>query len=261
MCYNEFARFIKLIWTVMTSQLPTLKLSLFGSFRAALGERPLTTFGSNKAQALLIYLLLEGQKQHAREALMTMLWPDATLKSAQGNLRQTISRLRKAIPESGGHPLLVSERTTVSLNPEAKYEVDVLTFTDLLSGQSTIDQMEEAAVLYRGDFLADFYLPDSNEFEEWAANKRAHHQRQAQTLFQTITVHHLEQRAFVAAETAVRRQLSLDNLDEAAHRQLIEILARDGRRQAALAHYKTFRKQLQAELGLAPRTRNRSVNC
>ena len=47
---------------------------------------------------------------------------------------------------------------------------------------------------------------------------------------------------YAAAETAVRRQLALDNLQESAHRQLMEILAQNGRRQEALTHYQTLQQ-------------------
>jgi DNA-binding SARP family transcriptional activator len=36
----------------------------------------------------------------------------------------------------------------------------------------------DALALYRGDFLADFYLPDANTFEEWVSARRAGFQRQ-----------------------------------------------------------------------------------
>ena len=82
----------------------TLSLSYLGPFRASLVERTLQKFRTNKTQALLIYLTTEaafarGPVTHRRETLMELLWPDLPLKSAQVNLRQTLYRLRQAIPE------------------------------------------------------------------------------------------------------------------------------------------------------------------
>ena len=234
----------------MTS--PILSVSLFGAFEAKLGERPLATLGSIKAQGLIIYLLLASEKQHTREALMTLFWPEATLKGAQANLRQTVRRIRKALPQSGGQPLFLSERKTVSLNPEARYEVDVLTFERLLAGSPTQTQMAEAAALYHGDFLADFYLPDSNEFEEWVAAKRPYYRQQALATLDALTTHFLEQQDYAQAQTYTWQQLQIDPLRERACQQLMTALAHTGQRSSALAEYERFRQLLWDELGGEP---------
>jgi len=63
---------------------------------------------------------------------------------------------------------LRTNRQTVQINPDATYFADVQAFTDLLDSDPT-----QAVELYRGDFLADFYLPDSETFETWAAARWA----------------------------------------------------------------------------------------
>jgi predicted ATPase len=73
-----------------------------------------------------------------------------------------------------------------------------------------------------------------------------------QALLQRLVDYYLEIGDDLAAETAVRRQLSLDNLQEAAHRQLMEILVRNGRPQEALSHYQSLRQLLQDELDITP---------
>ena len=105
-----------------------VSINFFGSISAKLGEQPLAQLGSLKAQGLIIYLMLNGEKEHSREALMTLLWPETTVEKAQANLRQTLLRIRNTLPASDGHPLIMSERKTVFLNPQAQYKVDVLTF-------------------------------------------------------------------------------------------------------------------------------------
>ena len=234
----------------MTS--PVLSINLFGSFSAKLDERPLTTLGGVKAQGLIIYLLLAGEKQHSREALMTLFWPEATLKGAQANLRQTLRRIRKVLPEGEGQPLFLSERKTVSLNPEASYTVDVLTFEQLLTGSPTQAQMTEAVALYRGDFLADFYLPDSNEFEEWVASKRPYYRQQALTTLDSLATHFLDEQDYAKAQIYAWHQLEIDPLREHACQQLITALAQTGQRSSALAEYERFRQLLWDELGVEP---------
>ena len=168
-----------------------LSVTLFGTTEIEIDKRPLRKFRATKVQALLIYLLVQGKQIHQREALMALLWPDAPLKSAQGSLRQTIHRLRQDIPESasnngqGRAPLILTDRQTVQINPDATYTLDVIIFKELLISvqthphESVTDcvechaRLKQAITLYQGDFLADFYIPESNPFEEgqWSNGK------------------------------------------------------------------------------------------
>ena len=96
-----------------------LSLSLLGPFDATYDDRPLTSFRSNRVQALLVYLVIahanSPELAHSREALMELLWPGMSESSARQNLRQTIYLLRQAIPEvTAGNdqasvPFLLSE--------------------------------------------------------------------------------------------------------------------------------------------------------
>jgi DNA-binding SARP family transcriptional activator len=130
--------------------------------------------------------------------------------------------------------------------------VDVIRLEQLVTGQPTADNLTEAAALYRGDFLADFYLPDSENFEEWAAARRAVYRRLGLEALAKLTAVHLEQANFSEAEKYARRQLEIDNLRESGHRQLMEALARNGRRRAALSHYESLSQLLQTELDIEP---------
>jgi len=177
----------------------TLTLSLLGNFRADLNGRPLDRFRTNKVQALLIYLAAEPERAHRREFLMELLWPDLPLESAQVNLRQTLYLLRQAIPEvaasagSGSVSLVIADRLTVQCNPVAACDVDIAHFLQQLSGRPTIAECEQAIALYQGDFLADFYLPDSNEFEGWAEAKRTNLRRQAIETLDVLINHYSAQ--------------------------------------------------------------------
>ena len=182
-----------------------LELQLLGSFAAAYDGRPLDSFRSNKTQALLAYLVTEAafakpdrSPLHQRDHLVALLWPRSPQQSARVNLRQTLYQLRQAIPElpdpdSGPTPFILSDRQTVKVNPAAAYRLDVARFLRLLDNDSSPDERAEAAALYRGPFLSDFHLPDSETFEEWAAARRATLQRMALDALETLTEHHLEQ--------------------------------------------------------------------
>ena len=248
----------------------TLSLSLLGPCQAALDGRPLTKFRTNKTQALLIYLAVEARNSHRRDALMALLFPDLPQKSAQTNLRQIIYQLRQSIPEltakDGPHtePFLITGRQTVQINTAVTFELDIAVFTnflraieqhehtEMLACSSCQERLRQAATLYRGNFLADFYLPNSAAFEEWALARRETLRRQALAALAALTQIYARQRDYEKAEDYARQQLEIDSLRESAHRQLMEVLARNGRRRAALSHYETCRQLLNDELSIDP---------
>ncbi len=235
-----------------------LRISLLGSFQASFDDRPLAPFRTSKVQALLIYLAVEALSEptvtHRREALMELLWPGLPLKSAQDNLRQTLYQLRKAIPQqatgdgqSAIH-FVESSRLSVGISPDYQFDLDVAEFCQYLSR----NRLEEAVALYRGDFLANFYLPDSGEFEAWATAWRSELRRQALDALDGLTVIRLKQGQFNQAQGYAQQQLAIDDLRERAYRQSMAALAHSGQRSAALAQYERCRHRLAEDLGIAP---------
>ena len=256
----------------------SLDLLMFGSVQAKVNGRALDSFRTRKVQALLIWLIVEqsaGKSQ--REQLMTLLWPGLPPESAQTNLRQIIYQLRKAIPPAGGKnddapvQFLRADRQSVHINPSFPCQADVITFEallqqawqhdhqDLLLCSDCLHWLQKAIALYQGDFLADFYLSDSNEFEEWAAITRANLRRQALDALETVTEILTFQNDYRQARTFVERQLQIDNLRESAYRQLMMLLALSGQRSEALGVYETCRRLLADELGMAPTARTTAL--
>ena len=150
-----------------------LTISLLGPFQAALDEDPIARFGVKTAQALLAYLALHTETPCRREALAGLLWPDQPERTALLNLRQTLSRLRKAIEDhEADPPLLNITRETIQLDPEGKHWLDVTAFRDLVAACKAhwhrrietctpcAHRLERAAALYRGDLLSGFSLPN-----------------------------------------------------------------------------------------------------
>lgn len=105
-----------------------LSISLLGPFRAVLNGQPLTAFRTRKVQALLVYLAAESHSAHRRDRLMTLLWPGMPESSARANLRQVLFHLRRELGDSDGQnarvPLVIADRHTIQLNPDADIDVD-----------------------------------------------------------------------------------------------------------------------------------------
>jgi len=233
--------------------MPVLYLSLLGPFFAALDDQPFYNFKTAKVQALLVYLAMESQPNRRRENLMELLWPGMPLDSAQVNLRQTIYRLRQALPEvnakgsTGLVPLILADRQFVGIHPDADIRLDVESFLQKIKTEPS-----RAVELYRGDFLMDFYLGDSNEFEAWAEQNREFLRRQILAALDELTGSLIEQGDYTQAQSFAWRQLEIDNLAEKAYCQLMLALAQDGQRSAALSQYQICQRRLQRDLGVLP---------
>ena len=234
-----------------------LSLALLGTFEAVYDGRPLTKFRTKAVQALLIYLVCRREQAHAREALMALLWPELPTKSAQSSFRHALYHLRQTIPDVAGIdgvevPFLLVERKTVQVNPDGRFQCDSISFEAGSTQKAAIAELETAVALYRADFLTDFYLPGSPNFENWVQTRRTDYQRQLLDALARLTDDQIKRGNFEQAEGYARRQLEIDNLREEAHQQLMVLLSCSGRRTAALTHYQTLYQLLQDELGILP---------
>src|SRR4051794_23021023 len=144
----------------------TILLTFLGSFQVARDGTPLTRFRSDKARALLAYLAVEADRRHSRASLCGLLWPEQGDDAALHNLSQTLLRVREALGETRGASFLHVSRQTIQWNSASDHRLDVHDFLRLSAGSSLAD-LEQAAQLYRGEFLPGFSLPGCAAFEEW----------------------------------------------------------------------------------------------
>ncbi len=229
-------------------------LYLFGSPRLQVAGtivRP----GRRKCLALLAYLAVTGTP-HERASLAALFWPESNRSTALTALRQSLSEIQKLV----GTILLQIDHHAVNLPLRSPLWVDVVAFHHHLANglqQSDLAQLRRAAELYQADFMADFVLPDTPEFDEWQL-LQAEKLRQglAQTLERIVHLlgqPMLDQRQ--QAEEAIpyaRRWLALDPLNETAQMQLLRLYIGRGQLDTAVQQYKRFAGQMKAELGVLP---------
>jgi len=217
---------------------PRLSVFLFGPPRVERDGRPVEP-DTRKAIALLAYLAMTGHAE-GRDRLAALLWPDADDERARGALRRTLSALRTAL--GGEH--LASDGLRVTLDRDA-LDCDVHRFRALLGA----GRLAEAVNVYSADFLSGFALRDSMEFDEWQAAEADALRQELAGALERLTH---DERDAVRAIAYARRWLSLDPLNEAAHRALMRLHARAGERAAALRQYRECALALDRELGVAP---------
>lgn len=242
-----------------------LSISVFGSLQVTLDGRPVTAFEYNKVRALLIYLVVEADHPQQRDSLATLFWPDLPHSTSRLNLRQALATLRRAIGDSYAQPpFLHISRDTVQLNQASTYTLDSEQFYTLYQRCANhahpsasycadcLAWLQEAARLYRGDFLAQFTLKDSSAFEEWVQIKREEYHRVVLDMLRQLADSYEWIGAYDHACDYIWQQLTLDPWREEAHRQLMRLLTYRGQRSAALAQYQRCCRVLATDLGVPP---------
>ncbi|MFZ4663774.1 MAG: AfsR/SARP family transcriptional regulator [Caldilineaceae bacterium] len=228
---------------------PSLHLKLFGSPQISYQEQPLTGFVSAKVRALLIYLAVTG-RPHSRDHLAELLWAD-TPASTRTNLRKALSNLRQLL----GDRLVEDGKESIALDPQQVW-VDVVEFGRLVKQ----GHEQEAAELYRADFLHGFNLSLSYEFEAWVLGEQSRLKSQMVEVLRSLATNHTStslsagstRNTLSQAILTVRRLLDLEPWHEENHRWLMELLAKDGQRSAALAHFEVCKRVLKEELDAPP---------
>jgi DNA-binding SARP family transcriptional activator/predicted ATPase/Flp pilus assembly protein TadD len=235
-----------------------LRIRLLGEIRITLDGRPLAGFGSRTAGALLVYLACHDEPQ-PRRFLADFFWDERDPKQAAANLRTVLALLRKTLA-----PYLLITRETVAFDhgPDtwldaAEFEAALASLAPALRSPAALEaetagRLRAALALYRGDFLQGFYLHESRGFEEWAALQRERLRRLAGRALQRLGDHALHGGDYVEGIPYVERLLALDPYDETAWRQMLWLLARDGRRNEALQRYRALQQLLADDLGVEP---------
>jgi adenylate cyclase len=235
-----------------------LAIRLLGPFEVTLDGESITCFETQKTRALLAFLAAEAGNLHSREALAEMLWPDRPEGAARANLRHTLRSLRLAIGDYGAEPpFLLCSRTAIALNPDGDCWVDSRAFARSLAGLEGTELpgpevLEQALGLYRDAFLKNLSLSDSAPFEEWRVLRREQVQRQALDLLSWLVAGYEHRGEYERALAHAWRRVDLEPWDETAHRQVMRLLARSGRRAEALAQYEACRAVLADGLGVEP---------
>jgi DNA-binding SARP family transcriptional activator/pimeloyl-ACP methyl ester carboxylesterase len=238
--------------------MPSLKLFLFGSPRLEYQGEPIE-LNLRKAIALLVYIAVS-KREFSRDQLAGLLWPENDKGSARANLRRTLYIINKSI----GEEILVTGKDTICLNPHLELWTDVETFRESISDPGFDDEIQSqvppekisslaaAVALYRGDFLAGFSIPDSPEFDQWQFFEAENLRRLLADKLNLLISAYETQGKFLQALDYARQWLSIDQLNEPAHRTLMRLYERYGQHSAALRQYLECERILAQELAVSP---------
>jgi TolB-like protein/Tfp pilus assembly protein PilF len=226
-----------------------LKISVLGRFQAHWNDGESVEIASRKAVALLTYLAVE-HGPRSREMLANLLWADTGDDRARHNLRQALSKIRH-----GCDSLIVASGNDLSLHGSC--ESDVARFEELAGSDDPVE-LRECLDLYRGELLEGLN-PREPEYADWLMMARTRLRDTACRVADRLGHALLELGRIDDAISAFRDLLAVDPAHEPAHRALMLLYAKAGRRSDALRQFQVCGEALQRELGVGPSAQTRTV--
>src|SRR5438132_11121173 len=190
------------------------------------------TFGLRKAQALLLYLAVEGGL-HPRSQLAALLWPDSEPQDARRALRNALALLRRLLadrdPSAPAPSHLLSEQELLGMDAQAPLALDrevVQQAYQQAQRHSTrpsqeqraalVSQVQHALGLVRGPFLEGFWLREESGFDAWVQQQQQQWQVRLHLLFDRLSCWQEDGGELESARLTLTRWLALDPLAEQA---------------------------------------------
>src|SRR2546423_11800647 len=161
------------------------------------------SFALRKAQALLLYLAVEGGL-HPRSQLAAFLWPDSEPQGARTALRNALTLLRRLLadldPSAPAHSHLLREHELLGLYPQAPLALDLevvqqayhqaqrhSTLPSQEQRAALVSQVQHALALVRGPFLEGFGLREESGFDHWVQQQQQQWQVRLHHLFERLS--------------------------------------------------------------------------
>ena len=238
-----------------------IRVRLLGGFEVWAGDRQVAGFESQKVRALLTYLICHRRRSFSRDHLADLLWPEREGDGARHALRQAMYNLRVKLP--AGEPLLRSSHLEIGLHPDADCWVDVEAFEESLrlGTERAVDpqHLSAAVQLYRGEFLAGFFVRDSPAFEDWLLTEQVRLRDSVVEVLHRLIDSYRRRGEYRFGVHYARRLVALEPLSEEAHRELMRLCSLAGQRNRALAQYEELINVLRNELGVEPLAETRAL--
>jgi DNA-binding SARP family transcriptional activator len=217
------------------------QLSLLGAWQLTAGDHTVEV-GTN-GQRLIALLAMRGACD--RSYLSGVLWPDCSVPHARGNLRATLSRLRRRNLAD----VLQSANDVLSLRTEIEVDVNRLlaTTSAVLDGTLQAPDRSTLRELAGDDLLVGWY-------EDWVLLERERLRQLRLHALEVLSEQMLAAGDATAALEAALAAAAVEPLRESAHGAVIRAHLAAGNRAEALRQLGRLRNLLRGELGVEPST-------
>ena len=239
-----------------------LKILLLGPPEIRWNEEPLK-IQRRYPRALLFYLA--GQNgMVGRQELFPVFWPDATEHIARIRLRETLGKLKAALPSDN---LIISEPDLIGLNPDSTY-VDLIEYETIFQQvhnslvslppteplpQKVYRLLMKANSLWRGPgFLSGANLPSTIELDNWLSLTNQHTEYLNWQILERLSDHSLCTGNLAKALDWALRALQNNEFSEKLHERVLNLLIQLERPNEAVAHFAHIQDLYYREFEISP---------
>jgi TolB-like protein len=225
----------------MTAGVPAARIFLLGQFGVEIGGQPVPASAWKKRRAVdvLTTLALSPGRSLHREELIDRFWPEKDLDAGANNLHRALHEVRRIT----GIELARLERGVARLM-EGTW-IDVVAFERASSGVEP-EALGHAVELYRGALLPD------DPYSDALSSRREGLRQRFVDVALALATHREAAHDIDGCISVLRRALEADAALEPAHRQLMEVLARVGRKGDALRQFTECVAAVNARLDAPP---------
>lgn len=246
-----------------------LRVHLFRNFHFVVKDQKSCAkcFKSRKVQELFSFLLLNSERPHRREVLMTILWEESDKTRAQKYLRQTLWQLLTDLNACIGEEQTQTEMITVDtewvqMDEQSAIWCDVVAFQQAflncqgVAGSAlSVEQarlLEEAVILYHGDLLEGWY-------HNWCLIERESLYNMFLLMLEKLMDYCEVHKRYEDGIAYGMRVLKMDYARERTYRRLMRLYCLLGDRSTALRCYKHCEEALSNELDVSPSEKTQAL--
>ncbi|HJQ34578.1 MAG TPA: BTAD domain-containing putative transcriptional regulator [Pyrinomonadaceae bacterium] len=252
---------------VQTGPAADLTINMLGAveiFRDPARPLAADAWVTRRARDILCFIASRRHRRVSKDTIIDTFWGESDFGSVEKNFHPTISHIRKAL--NSNQPLkqnfLLYRDGDYQLNPEFSCRIDTEDFDRLVAEgdaarrardtDSFVKSYEEAAALYRGEFMQGSY-------DEWVEEQRSYCREQYLRILEILAQTAQKAEDWARALTLSQRILREDPFREDVHCHLMRAHAAQGNRVAVREQYETLRKLLRKELGVEPAAETQRV--
>ena len=236
----------------------TLNIRMMGSFSINNDREDLFSKLSSKSAAIIALLVCNENRKMARDKLASVLWADS-FETANYNLRYNLWNIKKVIPcDDSGNEFIISTKDYCCINPDYSFECDLMALEgiDLKEGEKEdkklIDKLIFARKNLKGDFLDQFYIKDSDDFNEWVLFQRARYQKKHIQSLNLLLDYYTREGIYEDATEILEDILRVNPYDEEACYRLMKLHIEKNERHLAIMQYRKCYNTLRQELNISP---------
>lgn len=227
-----------------------LEINLLGKLEVKLDGKSILDSISQKGLGILVYLATNNGKNIERDQLASIFWPDSSEEASRYNLRYNLWNLRKLLNKAD--EIILGDKTSCLVASES-LKLDIEEFDNNIEESTfTLESLERARFLYRGDFLEKFFIKECLEFNDWIFFQKEEYQRKYYNMIIYLSDSYYENREYAKGIELLRELLIINPLDEKIYIKLIEFSLAMGDRVSAFKIYYKCSEILREELNISP---------